>query len=292
MSSTIDPYKVLNLPKNFTMDQLKTAFRTMAVKVHPDKGGNDYMFKLVTACYKALAKEYNRRVADKQYHELKSEFAKNQAQPQRRVDPISNDAAAKGFNIEKFNKVFVEHKVQTAHDSGYGSFLQDTKDVEQKNIFAGKKVSSNEFNRIFESHVATNSEQNKFLVKYKEPEALLTCKKIGFVELGEESIDDFSGANTSRKNLNYMDLKIAHTTSRIYDPNTVEKRREYRNVEDLERDRGGISYSMNDEDREYYEKKKHLEEIMERKRKDKILETDRQYAEQFDKVHRLLLGRR
>lgn len=289
-SAQVDPYKVLNLPKTFTMDQLKEAYKKMALKVHPDKGGNEYMFKLVTACYKTLAKEYNRRVSDRQYHELKADFVKSQSQHQRRMDNINLDAATKGFNLERFNRVFEENKLPSITDTGYETFLKDSKEVEQKNMFAGKKFSREMFNKQFEKH-ATTLENNKFVVKYKEPEPLLATKKMSYVELGEESIDDFSGANTSRKNLNYMDLKLAHTTSRIIDLKAVDKRREYKTVEDLENDRSSISYTMNDEDRIYYERKRKQEELMERQRMATVLKTDQQTALQFDKIHRMLLGR-
>ncbi len=286
--SQIDPYKILGVSKNFTLDQLKEAYKKIALQVHPDRGGTEYMFKLVTTCYKELSKDYNRRVSDRQYHELKAEFTKNQAiapQKARRID--INET---GFNIDKFNKVFETNKLQTVYDNGYEQFLKDSKEVEQKNIFAGKKFSNETFNKQFEKKVVP-TEQSKYLVKYKEPEALLTCKKIGFVELGEESVDDFSGANTSRKNLNYMDLKIAHTTSRIVDPKTVETRKEYKSIDDLKVDRGNISYNLDDIDKEYYEKKKKEEEIRERMRMEALLKQDKQAAIQYEKVHRMLLGR-
>lgn len=291
--SQIDPYKILDISKNFTLDQLKEAYKKIALQVHPDRGGTEYMFKLVTTCYKELAKEYNTRISDRQYHELKADFAKNQAlMPQQsRTKKIDVSEANSGFNIDKFNKVFETNKLQNVNDNGYEQFLKNSKEVEQKNIFAGKKFSNDNFNKQFEKRVQVASEPNKFIVKYKEPEALLTCKKIGFVELGEESVDDFSGTNTSRKNLNYMDLKIAHTTSRIIDPKTIDKRKEYRSVDELEVDRGTISYNMNDIDKDYYEKKKKEEEIKERLRMQSVLKQDQQTAIQYEKVHRLLLGK-
>ncbi len=287
--SQIDPYKILGVSKNFTLDQLKEAYKKLALQVHPDRGGTEYMFKLVTTCYKELVKEYNRKTSDKQYMELKANFAKHQAYAPQQARKIDVSEANSSFNIEKFNRVFETNKLQTAHDNGYEQFLKSAKETEQKNIFAGKKFSNEAFNKQFEKKV--QAEPNKFIVKYKEPEALLTCKKIGFVELGEEAVDDFSGTNTSHKNLNYMDLKIAHTTSRIVDPKTIEKRKEYRSIDELKTDRGNVSYNMDYIDREYYEKKKKEEEIRERQRMQAVLKQDQQAAIQYDKVHRLLLGR-
>ena len=88
-----------------------------------------------------------------------------------------------------------------------------------------------------------------------------------------------------------MDVKIAHTTSRIVDPRTVDKRKDYRSVEDLENDRSRISYHMSDKERTLYEKKQLLEKLREEKRKEALMKSDQQAIEQFDKLHRLMLGR-
>ena len=43
--SGLDPYKVLNVPKNFTWEQLKKGYKHAALKTHPDKeGGNKVIF--------------------------------------------------------------------------------------------------------------------------------------------------------------------------------------------------------------------------------------------------------
>ena len=68
----IDPYKVLGLPKNFTLEQLKTAYKAAAFKTHPDKGGNEYLFKIVTNSYKYLNKVYKQNQLEKQHHEIEN----------------------------------------------------------------------------------------------------------------------------------------------------------------------------------------------------------------------------
>jgi curved DNA-binding protein CbpA len=290
--SNIDPYKVLNVPRNFTMEQLKDAYKSMALKVHPDKGGSEYLFKLVTACYRALSKEYQKRASDKQYHELKHEFTKHQSQQQPQNIRIDPAVASKGFNIEKFNRIFEENKTGTIDDVGYGDFLKNTPARDEpKNMFSGKKFSQDTFNRLFEKEASKDKEQSKFLVKYRDPEPLMASKKISYTELGADSVDDFSANNISKKSLNYMDLKIAHTTSRIVDPRTVDPRKEYRSVEDFEADRSKVSYTLNDEDREYYDRKKQVEERRERQRQHNVTRSDQEAALQFERLHKVMLGR-
>ena len=285
-SKKIDPYKVLNIQKDFTLEQLKEAFKTMALKVHPDKGGSEYLFKLVTVCYKALVKEYNARISDRQFNELKSEHNRYTAnEPKAR----SVDNSSRSFNLDKFNRIFDENKIESVTDTGYGDFLKSTPAIDEpKRVI--KKFTADSFNSEFERH-NKSYEQNKHLVKYREPEPLMASKKIAFTEIGNDSIDDYSGNNITKKNLNYMDLKIAHTTSRIVDPRTVAQRKEYRTVDDYEADRGQISYHLSDEDREYYEKLKRIEAQKEKQRIQNVIRQDQQSAEHFDRLHKLMLGR-
>ena len=37
----IDPYKILQVDKNFTIDILKQKYKQLAIKLHPDKGGDN-----------------------------------------------------------------------------------------------------------------------------------------------------------------------------------------------------------------------------------------------------------
>ena len=52
----IDPYKILNMSKNYDKTSLKKSYMKMAVKYHPDKGGDPKKFKIVTLAYKILLK--------------------------------------------------------------------------------------------------------------------------------------------------------------------------------------------------------------------------------------------
>ena len=280
----VDPYKMLGVPKNFTPDQLRNAFKKMALVMHPDKqGGNDYMFKMLTACYKHLVKEYNKRVHDKQFNELKA------ASQQFKQDYVPIDDPKKSFNINKFNKIFEENQLPDAHkDTGYVDWLKTGDENQSAPKFKGK-FTLNAFNQQFEKSVA---EPSKHLVKYKEPEPMFAGKKIQYTELGIDKIDDFSADNLSKKQLNYMDLKIAHTTSRIVDPKTVSERKLYKSINDIEADRANVQYHMSDKELEAYQKRKKLEEIREKQRVSNLSAYDQRAFNQFEKVNKLMLGGR
>ena len=62
MERGIDPYKILEVSKNFTLDELKQQYKKIAIRVHPDKGGSEYMFNMVTDCFKKLMRGFKRRI--------------------------------------------------------------------------------------------------------------------------------------------------------------------------------------------------------------------------------------
>ncbi len=59
-----DYYQVLGVDKKATQDDIKKAFRKLAHKHHPDKGGDDATFKEVTEAYAVLGDEKKRREYD------------------------------------------------------------------------------------------------------------------------------------------------------------------------------------------------------------------------------------
>ena len=40
-----DPYEILGLTKRFTLEELKHNYKRVAKRVHPDRGGNEKLFK-------------------------------------------------------------------------------------------------------------------------------------------------------------------------------------------------------------------------------------------------------
>jgi curved DNA-binding protein CbpA len=53
-------YKVLGLKNNATHEDIKRAYLHLSSKIHPDKGGNEYLFGKVKEAYEILSNKENK----------------------------------------------------------------------------------------------------------------------------------------------------------------------------------------------------------------------------------------
>jgi curved DNA-binding protein CbpA len=269
----VDPMKVLGLQPNFTLDELKNAYKRVALTAHPDRGGSKYLFNLVSACYKQLRDTLQYKLP----HEMKQTYKEEVKQQ------VTPSMTADKFDVDRFNKIFSEH--HEVERTGYDDFLKKTKPIDEpKDLFKGKKVSANTFNEVFDKYAKTASSQTH-ISKYKDPEPLSLSTKIGFSDIGMTAIDDYSGDNRTNKNLNFMDLKVAHTTGRLIDPNIVKARQSFKSLEDVQKHRVNISLNMSDDEKRYHENALREKEIEERKRLQYIRDQDIRNAEKYSKLN-------
>jgi len=296
-----DPYKILDMPKNYTLEQLRSQFKKIAITVHPDKspGNSDYMFKLVTRSYKHLLDELNRKNADKQYNELKMSFKKHQdenanmrptnVEYETNTKPSSSPSdIAKRFNLERFNSVFEKNRGGDVTDVGYEDWMKKNEIKDAPKL--QKNISSERFNEQFDKYVDTiKDKNNKQIIRFKEPEPMMMSNKLNFIELGLMNIDDFSGENKSSRGLNYMDYRVAHSTTRLVDPSNVKKRVGYNSLEDIERERGNKLRELSTKELLMIEKRKQLEEEKERKKVEYQKLLDEVNFEKFKKMNKMMM---
>lgn len=283
---SINPYKMLNVPENYNLEMLKAAYKKAAFSAHPDKGGSEYLFNIVTDCYKYLAKELKKKESDKLHYELKKEatHVKEQTTTQRPSSLQELFYTGSRFDQNKFNKFFDDNKfTEDVYEIGYKDWMSKN-NIKETPKFNGGGVS--QFNAHFDKNVKCTNQQNQ-LIKWQEPQPLVASNKLFFSELGKSTVDDFSGENRSIKELNYMDYKVAHTTSRIIDPSTV-KRQQFSNIQELERSRANIQYQMSDKEALEYAKRKNAAKALEDKRRQYLETYDRRLAQHHQKVNGLL----
>lgn len=281
----MDPYKILDLPKKYTLEQLRYNYKRIALKTHPDRSQlkSDYLFKLVTAAYKFLLEELETREVDKPFHELKT--GSRTTAKQQQTHP---GAGGSGFNVKRFNRLFEEHRLDEVDDTGYGDWMAKSK-KERDELAIKNNVGtydSHKFNQAFDSQ--SNNPEKKIII-YKEPEPLSASKHLGFSELGLSQTNDFSGANLTNKSLNYTDYKVAHTTTRLVEGGT-RQRKDYRNIKELELERDNVSYQMSEKEMRDAARRKNRDEQLEKKRLESVRVKDALIARQHELVNRLLLG--
>ena len=63
-NNTMDYYSQLGLKRGASEDDIKKAYRSMAMKHHPDRGGDEQKFKEISTAYEALTNPEKKRIID------------------------------------------------------------------------------------------------------------------------------------------------------------------------------------------------------------------------------------
>jgi DnaJ-class molecular chaperone len=102
MSEVVDYYKVLNLDKSCTKEEVKKSYRKLALQHHPDKnnGSSSESFKLISEAYQILSDDQKRY----EYDNGRSRSAKNSDFNGSFVDP--NDL----FRCNRITKTFFQRR--------------------------------------------------------------------------------------------------------------------------------------------------------------------------------------
>ncbi len=277
----INPYNVFSLPNNFTIDMLQNKYKELIIKMHPDNmGGNKEFLLIIKKCYKLLLTDYENR--NKTKLSINNSFKNSNNNSIITNNPSYTNNSS--FNIDKFNEIFDKTKLKNnIADKGYDTWIKQSKLPKQPTI---NKYNKDEFHRLFEQQDFIDK-NNKYIVKHIEPQpqAPLTC--IDYTELGIDNINDYSGENRDRNGLQFTDYKLAHTISRLVDPNTV-NREEFRDINDLEKERSRLSNNLSLEEKQNILRNQEIENLKEQKRIKMIKNKDRIIEAQHYKIKKLL----
>lgn len=281
-----DPYKVLNVRQNCTIEQLRESFKKVALKVHPDKGGNEALFNIVIESYKTIYKSIKNEKGDKDFTALRKEFneEKNKNSSKKNVSFANNDEEE--FQ-SKFNKMFEDNKFSDdAIDGGYGHFMTQSNKT-REDIDIKKHVHNfKDFNTTFDNQEV----MNKDVIIFKEPEALTLSKSLAYDELGVGKISDYSSDTTNNTNLGYCDYMKAHTTNKLVDARYVKKKQDYKNIEDLEKQRTSQGFEINERDRKHIEEQIKKTDDHEAKRRINVENSDKNIEKHFHSVNQYMIN--
>lgn len=76
----MDYYKILGVPRGASEEQIKKAYRKLAMKHHPDRGGNEAEFKRIKEAYEALSnpEQYRFNTESNAFQDLNEMFRRGQ----------------------------------------------------------------------------------------------------------------------------------------------------------------------------------------------------------------------
>ena len=281
-----NPYKILEIDKNYTLDELKSKYKEMAFKFHPDKGGDTEIFKEITQSYIYLLKKYKENMPDKQIFELKDEFNDFSKEQKNNKNTLLGD---RNFNLNNFNNAFDQYFTKTT--KGYGDFLKNgdiesnNKKSEHNSYIFSDKFNISIFNKIF--NTTSKKIKKETLVVYKEPETIYQSNA-GYSEIGEddEELDDYTSGFTFDKKIHYTDCKKAYTAPE--DLNSIQMD-SFDSIDQLEKHRKNISYNMSDEDKNKYDNFIELNRLKELQKQKKIERTDLNILKKYKKFNNIML---
>jgi curved DNA-binding protein CbpA len=301
--SNVDALKIFNLKSNYTLDELKKAFRKQALIYHPDKPtGNDEQFQFITKCFMLLLEKQKNRESDKQFTDLKhgsKTYLEDQNNNNFSKSSNSGVIQKNKFDVKLFNKIYEENKLWDSNDDGHGSWFSSNETETKSDELFGRKFNISVFNSAFEEYKERLNPQDGVIEQYNEPSELVSCNT-GFTEidLAVNKVDDFSkplpisGVGGKGKDLAFTDLKVAYTSRNAFiDPKKVEYKT-YKSVDELKRDRGNIRYDMTPEELKVYNMKKIQKQEEEERRKNLVQQRDSIAADSYSKIHQKMLGYR
>lgn len=258
----IDPYKILGISQDSTLEKVKEAYRALAREHHPDKGGNADKFKIMKSAFKMIVDNIKKgtpipKTQSSTFSDLKDSsqnFVAKQLEPHEFFGQTKPLNPNKEFNANSFNQRFNNNKnngedyLLSVADKDY----RENRTKEQllsehaaidgdlgqiKPMFSGKDCfNPNAFNRMFEHINGKPETKITSLQKYDEPIAL-TSGLQPFTEIDDNykilqtgnlsslqygSLDDSFGGY---KNPNSVDNNLLNTFKKqpdITDVNTLE----------------------------------------------------------------------
>jgi len=282
-----DSYKIFGLSKNFTWDELKRAYKRLALKAHPDKGGDKIIFDYLTDKFYELANDYKMRTDNKNYNELKNDFNDFIHTNKTNVSKFDDDLSLN----DRINKHFESTKIYDEDiDFGYGDKMSEStearEDFKFNNIFQNRKFDNKSFNNIFDKNVTISRE----VVKHQEPKPMILAKSLAYSEIGAGKNNDYSSSVEKTKNLAYTDYMKAHSLNRLVDSTEFNNIKNFKDTDEYKKySDKKIKKKFSSKELKIIEDNKLLEEKLENERLERVKKKNIQMLEAYNKANSLML---
>jgi curved DNA-binding protein CbpA len=266
---------------------VKKAYRKFSLKYHPDRpDGNSKKFMMVSQAYIYLTQKLKEMKGNNGHNDLRNNAKKyfEEMEDKRKIqkDTVKiedqnrmedqMEIGEKNFDQDKFNKIFEKNRMPTQFDKGYGNGWED--ETYEENVVMNNKFTIDLFNKTFNEVKTKKLEQIKGnqVMKIDAPEPQL-LSNLGYEELGREDIEDFTSG--IQDNMNFVDYKAAYTRANVLEYDEQYNRGDYKNLDSLVRARDTQSFTVNNEDKEWINRREQFDKQKEQKRIDNMMAFDR-----------------
>jgi len=251
-----------------TEETLKSAYKKMARKAHPDKGGSEEYFEAVTRAYAYISeilthmngkKEINGRVDAPSSINISRD---TDAEKWKHVEPVRLNA--KNLDMNAFNTLFQQTHMPDPDSDGYGDWLKGN-DKKSGPTFKGE-FNRDVFNRMFDEEAKKGHRSSALTVH--PGEMALTLNPTSGVDLVGERPDSFTAAPNSK--FQFTDLRGAYTSESTISDKVSNVQVGERNFEQYRASREKAPDPFNQSElhsiREFESRQKQMDISMERKR--------------------------
>ena len=199
-----------------TEESLKKAYKRMALKAHPDKGGTEEFFEAVTRAYAYLSeiltfmqggKRKTEGAVNAQAADHLRGTREQEAKQWEHAEPVRLNA--KNLDMNAFNKLFEQTHMPDPDSDGYGDWLKGSDATSAAGPKFKGEFNRDVFNRMFDDESKKSRNPSNQLVVHPGQMAL-TLNPTSGTDLVGERPDSYTAATNSR--FQYTDLRGAYTT--------------------------------------------------------------------------------
>jgi curved DNA-binding protein CbpA len=275
-----------------TEEALKAAYKKMALKAHPDKGGSEEYFEAVTRAYAYLSeilkhmrggrKEVNGRVEAPTSLSVSRD---NEAEKWKHTEPVRLNA--KNLDMNAFNKLFEQTHIPDPDSDGYGDWLksEDSRQSSSGPKFSGQ-FNRDVFNRMFDDEARKNQRTSNSLVVHPGEMALTLNPTSGVSYVGER-VESYTAATGSK--FQFTDLRGAYTSESTISDKVSNVQVGERNLEQYRaaREKAPDPFSQSElhSIREFENRQKQQDEMRERQRAEMAVRNQKY----FDNMKRMVI---
>jgi curved DNA-binding protein CbpA len=271
-----------------TEEALKAAYKKMALRAHPDKGGSEEYFEAVTRAYAYLSEILKFMRGGKRDGKQPADM--NSTQQSREAEAKKWDYGgepvrlnAKNLDMNAFNKLFEQTHLPDPDSDGYGDWLKESDTASSNQIKFKGQFNRDVFNRMFEDEARKGKQSTQLMVH--PGQMALTLNPTSGVDLVGDRPDSYTAAPNSK--FQFTDLRGAYTSESTISDKVSNVAVHDRNFEQYRASRERAPDPLNNHElqgiQEFEQRQKVMDEQRERRRAEMHVR-NQQYHDQMKRM--------